>query len=107
MTDYKPVKDALAAGTPPELVCAACPWDRLCITPPTMTSEHIDRMISEAEAKDKQRDPNGMPTGMLMTALTMGGRDTAAQCCPVFTLKLRGPDGRTIADGIRSSMRGE
>jgi hypothetical protein len=109
MSDYKPVKDALAAGTPPELVCAACPWDRLCITPPTMTAGDIDRQIKEAEAKDAARPgPEGkMPVGMLMTALVFAGKDTAAQLCPVFALKLRGPEGREVADTLRSSMRGE
>lgn len=109
MTDYMPVKDALAAGTPPELVCAACPWDRLCITPPTMTSGDIDRQIKEAEEKDSARPgaENKMPVAMLMTAIALGGKDTAAQLCPVFALKLRGPEGREIADTLRSSMRGE
>lgn len=110
MTDYKPVKDALAAGTPPELVCAACPWDRLCITPPSMTSGDIERHLDEAKRKDAEdREATGdkMPMGTLMTALIFAGKDTAAQLCPVFALKLRGPEGRQVADTLRSSMRGE
>lgn len=112
MTDYKPVKDALAAGTPPELVCAACPWDRRCITPPSMTSGDIERQMEEAKRQDEQRaneNPasNRMPLGTLMTAMMLGGRDTAAQLCPVFSLKLRAPEGRQIADGIRAQMRGD
>ena len=109
MSDYKPVKDALAAGTPPELVCAACPWDRLCITPPTMTAGDIDRQIKEAEQKDMEHPDaqNKMPVGLLMTTLLFAGKDTAAQLCPVFALKLRGPEGRLIADTLRTSMRGE
>jgi len=109
LSDYTPVKNAMEAGTPPELICAACPWDRLCITPPQMTSGDIDRLIKEAEEKDMQRPgaADRMPVGMLMTALTFGGKDTAGQLCPVFALKLRSPEGREVADGIRKSMRGE
>jgi hypothetical protein len=109
VSDYTPVKKALEAGTPPELVCAACPWDRLCITPPTMTADEIERQINDAERKDAERagGENKMPVGMLLTALTLGGRDTAAQLCPVFALKLRGPEGRAVADTLRTSMRGE
>lgn len=112
MSDYKPVKDALAAGTPPELVCAACPWDRLCITPPSMTSGDIAEQMAKAKAQDAKRandDSAGdnMPIGTLMTVMMLAGRDTAAQLCPVFALKLRGPEGREVADTLRLSMRGE
>lgn len=106
---YEPVKKAMEAGTPPELICAACPWDRLCITPPSMTSGDVDRLIKEAEQKDmaKPGAEGRMPVSMLLTALTFAGKDTAAQLCPVFALKLRSPEGRQLADSIRAEMRGE
>ena len=109
MSDYNAVTEAMKAGTPPELICAACPWDRLCITPPTMSRADIDARIAEAEQKDMQR-PGGegkMPVGTLMTALVFAGKDTAAQICPVFSLKLKSPEGRQMADSIRTAMRGE
>jgi hypothetical protein len=109
MSDYTQVKKAMEAGTPPELICTACPWDRLCITPPSMTSGDIDRLVGEAEAKDAALpDREGkMPVGLLMTIMAFAGKDTAGQLCPVFALKLRGPEGRQVADSIRTAMRGE
>jgi hypothetical protein len=100
---YDDVKNAMAAGTPPELICATCPWDRLCVQPPTMTRAEIDRLVSDAEAKDKARDPNAMPAGMLVTALTFAGKDTSGQLCPVFSLRLKSDRG--VADTIRSAMK--
>lgn len=104
---HEQVKKELAAGTPAELICATCPWDRLCVMPPTMSSQEIERQISEAERQDAERDPEkrGMPLGMLMTALALGGKDATGTLCPVFALRLRGPDGRIVADAIRTTMR--
>jgi hypothetical protein len=109
VSDYQSVKHAMEAGTPPELICASCPWDRLCITPPQMTGADIDRHIKAAEAKDAERDPlkQNMPVGLLMTTLLFAGKDTTAQLCPVFSLKLRSPEGREVADTLRVAMRGE
>jgi hypothetical protein len=107
MADYTAVKKAMAAGTPPEIICAACPWDRLCITPPAVSTTDVDAMIAEAEAADRSRDPQGhrMPTTTLLTAMTMAGRDTMGDLCPVFALRLRAPEGRQLADKIRAAMR--
>lgn len=105
MSDYRAVTEAMNAGTPPELICAACPWDRLCITPPYMTAAEVTRRIREAEQMDAEKGE--MSVGTLMTAIVFAGRDTAAQLCPVFALKLRGPEGRAVADTLRESMRGE
>ncbi len=105
--DYPTVQRELDKGTPAELLCATCPWDRLCVSPPSMTKQDVDRAIAEAEAKDKAKDPaeSKMPVSMLLTVMTLGGRDTTGALCPVFALRLRGPDGRQVADGIRSLMR--
>lgn len=109
MSDYQPVKNAMEAGTPPELICASCPWDRLCITPPQMTGADVQRHIDKAKREDAERDPEqrGMPMGTLMTTLLFAGKDTNAQLCPVFSLKLRSPEGRQVADMLRAEMRGE
>lgn len=102
---YNDVRKELAAGMPAELICAACPWDRLCVRPPTMTKEQIDGLIKDAETKDRERDPAGskLPAGMLMTALTFAGKDNSGEMCPVFALRLR--TDRKVADGVRDLMR--
>jgi hypothetical protein len=103
---YDQVEAAMSAGTPHELICAACPWDRLCIQPPAMTSAEIDAKVKAAAAQDEAKGTHGTPATMLITAMVYAGRDTSAQVCPVFAVKLRSPEGRQIADGVRASMRG-
>lgn len=74
-----------------------------------MSEAEIKRQIDEAEAKDVARNADGgkaMPVQMLVTAIALGGRDTSGKLCPVFALRLRGPDGRRVADGLRTQMRG-
>jgi hypothetical protein len=105
---YDQVKKSMQAGTPLELICAACPWDRLCITPPTMSAADIDAAITEAEQKDKAKadaGQTGMPVQMLLTAIVFGGKDMTGQLCPVFAARLRSPDGRGVADTIRTAMQ--
>jgi hypothetical protein len=104
---HEQAKKELANGTPAELICATCPWDRLCVMPPSMSSQEIERQIEDAKRKDEERDPEqkSMPVGMLMTALAYGGRDQTGTLCPVFALRLRGLDGRQVADSIRTTMR--
>lgn len=113
MSDYSAVQKALGEGADPAMLCATCPWDRTCITPPTMTKAEVDARIAEASKTDDQRmaeaalagkEP-GMPVGSLLTALTLGGRDTMGQFCPVFALRLRSSGGREIADSLKSSMQ--
>jgi hypothetical protein len=112
-TDYQAVQKALAAGTDPAMLCATCPWDRNCFSPPTMTAADVEQQIREAKAKDERaaemarlsgRDP-AMPVGTLMTALIYGGKDTSAQVCPVFGLRLRSSGGRKIADTFKALMQ--
>jgi hypothetical protein len=112
--NYKPVSDALAAGADPQMLCATCPWDRFCITPPSMTRDEIDAEQEKARRKDedaraekqaKGEDP-GMPMGMLMTAVMLGGKDTAATVCPVVAMRMRTSQGRKIVDSLRAQMTG-
>jgi|SRR5579859_15850 len=113
MTDYRTVQDALKAGTDPAMLCATCPWDRNCFSPPALTQADIDQRIAEAGRVDDQRaasavaagrDP-GMPTGTLLTALVFAGKDTSAQVCPVFALRLRSSDGRKLADTLKGLVQ--
>lgn len=105
---YQQVEKELAKGTAPELLCMTCPWDRLCITPPTVTRADIERQIEEAKQQDEALDPERKkaPMGMLLTAITMGGRDQMGTLCPVFALRLRSPDGRRLMDTVRQTMQG-
>lgn len=114
MADYQPVQKALSEGLNPAMLCQTCPWDRPCISPPSMTKADVDAQINKAMKEDEARmeeqkalgrDP-GMPLGGLMMAVTLGGKDTSAQICPVFALRLRSSAGRGIADRLRESMQG-
>lgn len=104
---YSAVEQELAAGTPPEMLCATCPWDRLCVKPPAMSAAEVEAQIEKAKARDAERDPDGkaMPVGMLMTTLVFAGKSNSGEMCPVFALRLRSPEGRQLADSVRSSMR--
>jgi len=109
MSSYTSVKTELDRGTPPELLCATCPWDRLCIAPPPMTAAQITRAIKDAADPTKGLagdDKQAQLAMAVITAAQLTGRDTQAEVCPVFALRLTGPDGRGIADGIREQMRG-
>ncbi len=105
MSAYEPVKQAMAAGTPLDLICAACPWDRLCVKAPQMDAAEIDRRITEAEARGNAANgTDGAMTGALVTALIFAGKDTMGQMCPVLITRLRGREGRRISDCLREVM---
>jgi hypothetical protein len=106
VSNYDAVERELAAGTQPEVLCATCPWDRLCVQPPAMTKADIQAKMAEAERRDKQQLGKELPLGSLLTAMTFGGRDQAGRMCPVFVLTLRSPEGRKLADSVRQMMRG-
>lgn len=110
MNDYRAVSDAMAAGASPSMLCATCPWDRYCITPPTMTKQDVDTRIEEAKAKDEAKDkasPNlsGMPINMLMNLVAFASKDIEAMVCPVFAMRLRSSEGRDIVDGLKDTMK--
>jgi len=117
MTSYESVSKALSDGLDPAMLCQTCPWDRPCITPPTMTRTEIDAAMEKAARDDQARiadaelsgerlSATAAVAGTLMTAVAYGGRDTAAHICPVFALRLRSSAGRGIADSLRRSMQG-
>lgn len=113
MSDFDSVTKALAAGTDPAMLCTTCPWDRNCVTPPTMTKADINEQISQAAERDRvqaaqaraEGNPPGMPVGSLMTVLMFGGKDTSASVCPVFALRLKSSGGRRIADSLKDLMQ--
>jgi len=109
---YNAVKEALAKGAPPEMLCGTCPWDRHCITPPSMTSAEVQQLQAKAKAKDEAEmeaarmrgETPSMPMGTLMTALVFAGKDEQATLCPVFSARLRSSQGRVITDGFKTQM---
>jgi hypothetical protein len=112
--DYQRVEEALAAGAAPAMLCATCPWDRYCVTPPTMSKDDVEKAMAEAGAQDEAqhaaakaagRAP-GMPVSSLVTALAVAGRHQQARACPVFVLRLRSSRGRALVDGVKTSMQG-
>lgn len=104
---HEQARKELQKGTAPELICATCPWDRLCVEPPRFSSAEFDRKLDEALKQDEASDPDhkSAPARTLLTVLTLAGRDSAGPLCPVFALRLQGPDGRKVADDIRHTMR--
>jgi hypothetical protein len=52
--DYQRVNEALQSGADPAMLCELCPWDRLCVTPPTMTKQEIDAKMNQAKIEDEQ-----------------------------------------------------
>lgn len=99
MTDYSTVQKALTSGSDPAMLCMTCPWDRNCLTPPSMTAGEIDKLVQEAS----QNDPHGSKA--LLTVLTFAGKDTAAQVCPVLAVRLRSAGGRKIAESVKGLMQ--
>jgi hypothetical protein len=95
------------------MLCATCPWDRNCVTPPTITSGEVDQMIKDAAAQDRASlaaakangEQGAMPVATLMTAAIYAGKDTAMQACPVLAIRLRSSDGRKVAETVRSAMQ--
>ncbi len=110
MSDYSRVSDALAAGATPAQLCGTCPWDRLCVTPPELTKDEIDRTKTETIAEMKKASPEDEASagvmGQLLTTLFFSGKEREAQVCPVFVVRMRSSSGRVIADGIKAQMQG-
>lgn len=109
MSDYRLVAEALARGAAPEMLCMTCPWDRHCFGPPQMTRDEVDERIAMGERADEEtarrRGRHDIPVGALVTIIAMAGRDTMGPMCPVFTLRLRGPRGREMADNAKDMMQ--
>ena len=113
MSDFKKVSEALASGIAPKMLCMTCPWDRLCIVPPSLSAEDVKKEIEKSNLEDKELADAArlegkaipLPMGMLMTSLLFSGKDLQAEVCPVFTTRVRGSNGRSIADLLRNSMK--
>lgn len=102
------VSDQLKRGIQPELLCATCPWDRLCVTPPRMSPEEVAAKMAEAANKAQAPGANGSQVlgEIMVTALAYGGRASTAELCPVLALRMRGAEGRAVNDLVRERMGG-
>lgn len=104
MSDYSIVTTALKDGTDPDELCRTCPWTRACIEPPTMTAMDIERLQNEAKERDAA-DSDSRGAASLIGALLFAGKDTTAQVCPVFAIRLRSEEGRQVVADLRERMR--
>lgn len=109
MSDYRTVAEALASGASPKMLCMTCPWDRYCVTPPTMTRQDVEKKMKDAAAKDQAKEEKGgaqgMPINTLLNLVTYASKDIEALICPVFALRLRASEGRVIVDGLKARMK--
>lgn len=106
--NYGPVREAMTAGTPLDLICSTCPWNRPCVDRPSMTTaevrQHTDHMKAEAVKSGHRGQDLAIAT---ITAMAIyGGRDQMATVCPVFAARMQTDEGRQIFDAIRTHMRG-
>jgi hypothetical protein len=99
------VADALAAGADPKMLCQTCPWTRACVTLPEMTKADVDQHISEVTDHHVEKDPASALIRTIMGVAIFGGRQNDAKVCPVFALRLKSSEGRSIAESVRTQMR--
>jgi hypothetical protein len=107
VSDYERVKEELAAGTLPQMICAICPWHRPCITPPEMSQATMTKLMDQAKQADLRADPQQeqFPMGQLLATVLTVNKDITATMCPVLVQRIQGPDGRQLADVIRNLMQ--
>ena len=86
-------------------MAASAPFPAMRTTTPLSSPNQKRSAWSHNMARMMGRD-EGMPTGSLLTALMFAGKDTSAQVCPVFALRLRSSGGRKIADTFKGLMQG-
>lgn len=85
--------------------CSTCPWNKLCIQPPSMTRAEIDNKVNSSLGKmnsDKE-DKEGGAIGAMMTAVMLGGRDRECFACEVFVDKLR--ESPELSNKIKELMK--
>jgi hypothetical protein len=80
-----------------------------------MTAEDIKRKQEEYDRESEKsaekmraegKEPGmGSLLGGLMTTIVFGGKDTAADICPVLVVRMRSSEGRAIVDSVRGQMK--
>jgi len=69
-------------------------------------SEREYRAKLDETLQSSKSDDKGGAMGALVVASILAPQVTSGAMCPVFALRLGGPDGRETADAIRTHMRG-
>lgn len=105
MSNYTQVSEALDRGVQPEMICSTCPWDRLCIEPPSMTRAEVAEKTAVPKVEDGQSMTDKVLTNSIINLLAFAGKDQSATVCPVLAVRLRTNDGKHVADTIRSIMQ--
>lgn len=106
--NYGPVREAMTAGTPLDLICSTCPWNRPCVDRPSMTEAEVRQHTEDMSAAAVQSGRTGRDLFMaeLVATAIYSGRDQMATVCPVFAARMQTDEGRQISDAIRTHMRG-
>jgi hypothetical protein len=104
MINTQSIKEALKDGAEASMICMTCPWDRLCLTPPTMTKADIENTLEQMAKKSEESGGDSFQS-MLMGTLIFAGKDDAATLCPILTNRFQTSDGRKIADALRKMMQ--
>jgi hypothetical protein len=100
--DFTAVSKALESGADPSMLCQTCPWDRNCVNPPTMTRAEVDAKCMPPADTGRISEQELMK--VLLSVAIFDGKDTSAQVCPVFALRLRSSEGRRTVDSLKGHM---
>ena len=87
--------------------CLACPWNKQCVQPPTMTEEQVKAEIGLDKNPDNESREDAEKSlfkGML-GAMIFAGKDKEAPVCPIFANALRA--GPELTQKIKGIMQGK
>ncbi len=88
-----------------QVECASCPWDKLCIRPPSMTEAEVKEKM-ERERPSNPNDPkaeDGALLGSMLSAIFFAGKDRECIACTAFITKLR--ENPELSNRIRAIMQ--
>jgi hypothetical protein len=113
MADYAAVQKALTEGADPATMCGLCTWDRICVSPPSLTTAEVQEQVTAARREDQAAAaearaagrPAPFPFSAIVATAVLTGRDMASSVCPVFALRLRSSGGRVLTDRIKNIMQ--
>ncbi len=125
INDYDKVAEALADGTPPELICGTCPWTRSCIEPPEMNQADLEQMLEAGvigmathssmgeiledmpeDLKAQLGDQAPTEVAQMVGRVMFGHKVNSAKVCPVLAQTLRESAGAEVATAIKNLMSG-
>ena len=80
--------------------CHTCQWNKMCVEPPSMTKEEIEKLT---KVKEDEPDKEKALFGGLMTTLVFAGKDSQGKLCPIFAEKLR--ESPELTNKIKEIMK--